>query len=107
MTKKQTKPKKIPWFGVGVIATCCLVPLMPLLYAIAGAWISSITTTQTFRFLFIIPILLYIGLGYRKFYLLSNDCKEDQSCASDEVQQKQRILFWISSLLIMLIWVFA
>ena len=107
MTKKQTKSKEIPWFGIGVIASCCLVVFMPLLYAIAGTWISSLTSTQTFRLFFIIPILLYIGLGYRKLYLPSSDCKEDQSCVTNEDKQKQRMLFWISSLLILLIWVLA
>ncbi len=107
MTKKETKSKEIPWFGIGVIATCCHVPLMPLLYAIGGAWISSLATTQTFRFLFIIPILLYIGLGYRKLYLPLNISKEDPSCIPDGVKQKQRMLFWVSSLLIILIWILA
>jgi mercuric ion transport protein len=108
MTQKNDKatPKEIPWFAIGVIGTCCLIPLMPILFAVGGAWVSSLTSMETLRLVFLIPALVFIGFGYRKLYLLSDSCNESQSSISDEVKTKQRMVFWISSVLILLILLF-
>jgi mercuric ion transport protein len=109
MTQKNDKatPKEIPWFAIGIIGTCCLIPLMPLFFAIGGAWISSLTSMGTLRLFFLIPALVFIGFRYRKLYLLPDSCNESQSSVSDEVKQKQRMVFWISSVLILMILLFS
>ena len=71
MTEKQQETaKETPWFGIGIIVTCCLIPLLPLFFAISSGWIETLTSMQTLRVLFLILALLFFCLGYRKLYLL-------------------------------------
>ncbi len=103
MTEKKEEAKEIPWFGIGIIATCCLIPLLPLFFALGSAWISTLTSMQTLRIFFLLPVLFFIGFGYRKLYLLPDREEHGQPCVSKETKQQQRILFWIASIMALLI----
>ena len=100
------------WLGIGAVlaaigaSLCCVGPLLLLSLGIGGAWMSSLTSMETFRPFFLILTLIFIGLGFRKLYLVPDSCKEGQVCASSEVKHKQRMIFWIGSALILLLLTF-
>ncbi len=100
------------WLGVGAVlaaigaSVCCVGPLLLVSLGIGGAWMSALTSMETFRPYFIILTLIFIGLGYRKLFFVPVSCKENESCASPEVKHKQRMIFWIGSALILLLLTF-
>ena len=107
ITKKST-----PWLGIGAVfaaigaSVCCVGPLLLLSLGIGGAWMSTLTSMEVVRPFFIIMSLIFIGLGYRKLYLIPENWEEGQACAVSEVKQRQRVIFWIGSVLILLLLAF-
>ena len=112
MTTKQKPPEDSTWLGIGAMlaaigaSVCCVLPLLLLSLGITGAWISSLASMSPIRPFFIILTLVFIGLGFRKLYLIPDDCDEGQLCSTSEVKQKQRIIFWIGSVFILLLLLF-
>ena len=104
--------KSTPWLGIGAVlaaigaSVCCVGPLLLLSLGIGGAWMSTLTSMAIVRPFFIIITLIFIGLGYRKLYLIPENCEEGQACAVPEVKQRQRMLFWVGSVLILLLLIF-
>nr|WP_036300939.1 mercuric transporter MerT family protein [Methylomarinum vadi] len=111
-TEQETTTKSTSWLGIGAIlaaigaSVCCVGPLLLLTLGIGGAWMSMLTSMETVRPFFIILTLVFISLGYRKLYLIPENCEEGQACVSSDVKQKQRLLFWIGSGLILLLLAF-
>jgi len=112
-TEHETPPQEdSSWLGIGAglaaigASVCCVGPLLLLSLGIGGAWMSTFTSMETVRPYFIILTLIFIGLGYRKLYLISDSCKEGEACALPEVKHKQRIIFWSSSASILLLLAF-
>ena len=110
--EQETPSEKTFWLGIGALlaaigaSVCCVGPLLLLSLGISGAWMSTLTSMEAVRPFFFILTLIFIGLGYRKLYLLPENCEEGKACASSEVKQKQRMIFWIGSGLIMLLLAF-
>ena len=104
--------KSTPGLGIGAVlaaigaSVCCVGPLLLLSLGIGGAWMSTLTSMETVRPFFFIVTLIFIGLGYRKLYLTPENCEEGQACAVSEVKQRQRMIFWIGSVLILLLLTF-
>ncbi len=109
---QETTDKTTSWLGIGAIlaaigaSVCCVGPLLLLSLGIGGAWMSTLTSMETVRPFFFIVTLIFIGLGYRKLYLIPESCEEGQACAVPEVKQRQRMIFWIGSILILLLLAF-
>jgi len=124
-TDTETPYNKPSWLGLGAViaaigaSVCCVGPLLLLSLGIGGAWISTLTSMESVRPLFIMLTLIFIALGFRKLYLTPSQCEEDetsatapcvalppasmQSCAISGVQRRQRMLFWIGSAFILLL----
>ena len=104
--------KSTPWLGIGAVlaaigaSVCCVGPLLLLSLGIGGAWMTTLTSMETVRPFFFIATLIFIGLGYRKLYLIPENCEEGQVCAVSEVKQRQRMIFWIGSVLILMLLAF-
>lgn len=112
-TEHEIPPTENPsWLGIGAVlaaigaSLCCVGPLLLISLGIGGAWISAFTSMETVRPYFIILTLIFIGLGYRKLYLIPDSCAEGEACATSEVKHKQRMIFWIGSALILLLLTF-
>ncbi|MSS76453.1 MAG: hypothetical protein EXR90_06225 [Methyloglobulus sp.] len=114
MTKEHetSSPKKLPWLGIGTAlsaigaSVCCVGPLLLLSLGIGGAWMSSLTSMESVRPFFILLTLVFIGLGYRKLYVLLKNCEEGKACVLPEDIHKQHMIFWIGSALILLLLAF-
>ncbi len=95
--------KRPGWFGVGAVLTaigasaCCIGPLVLLSLGIGGAWVGTLTSMEAVRPFFFIATLVFIGLAFRKLYLVPEGCETDEACAKPSVRRNQRILFWVGS----------
>lgn len=82
-------------------SVCCVGPLVLLGLGISGAWISNLTALEPYRPIFIGLTLLFLGLAFRKFYLVPQVCEPGTSCANPRTAKRQRIVFWIVSVLLL------
>jgi mercuric ion transport protein len=73
---------------------CCVAPLVLLALGIGGAWIANLTAFEPYRPLFIGLTLLFLGLAFRKLYLVPQVCAPGMPCADPQTTQRQRLLFW-------------
>ncbi|MEE9355764.1 MAG: mercuric transporter MerT family protein [Methylococcaceae bacterium] len=111
-TELETVTKSANWLGIGAFlaaigaSACCVGPLLLLSLGIGGAWMSTLTSMEAVRPFFFILTLIFIGLGFRKLYLIPESCEEGKACALPEVEKKQRLIFWIGSTLILLLLTF-
>ena len=107
----ENRDRNTSWFGLAAVlsaigaSVCCVGPFVLLSLGVGGAWISTLTSLSTIRPVFVLLTLVFIGLGYRKLYLKTGYCKENNGCASPRVEQ-QRVIFWVISVLILLLLVF-
>lgn len=85
---------------VGVLAeigasVCCVGPLVLVLLGIGGAWVGTLVAFEPYRPTFIGVTLVFLGLAYRKLYLVPQECATDAACASPVVLRRQRLIFGI------------
>jgi mercuric ion transport protein len=80
--------------GIGA-SLCCVVPLLLLSLGLGGAWVSSLTVFEPVRPVFILLTLLFVGLAFRKLYLMPRVCEAGKPCADDAVLSRQRFIFWL------------
>jgi mercuric ion transport protein len=80
--------------GIGASA-CCVGPFLLLSLGIGGAWIGHLTALEPYRPIFIGLTVLFLGLAFRKLYLVPQNCAGEDNCIADRTRHVQRILFWI------------
>ena len=89
--------------GIGA-SVCCVGPLVLLALGISGAWIGNLTALEPFRPLFIGVTVLFLGLAFRKLYLMPQVCEPGTSCADPQKGKWERVTFWlVASLLLILL----
>ena len=85
----------------GITASvCCIGPLLLLMLGISGSWISNLTVMEPYRPIFIGITLLFLGLAFRKLYLVPQRCAVDTPCAQPANLRKQRIIFWLVTVVV-------
>lgn len=110
--KQETTKKTTSCLGIGAVlaaigaSACCVGPLLLLSLGIGGAWMITLTSMETTRPFFIILTVLFIWGGFMKLYLNKDDCQEGAVCVSNQVIRKQRQIFWIGSIAILLLLAF-
>ena len=57
-------------------SVCCVGPLVLLALGIGGSWVSSLTAMDPYRPVFIGLTLLFLGLAFRKLYLVPHHGQE-------------------------------
>ncbi|ALP54844.1 mercury transporter MerT [Candidatus Tenderia electrophaga] len=92
----------------GVIAaiaasTCCIGPLVLLMLGISGSWIGNLSALEPYRPIFIGLTLIFLGLAFRKLYLVPQACAVDAPCARPANLRKQRIAFWVVSVFVLVV----
>ena len=80
--------------GIGA-SVCCVGPLVLLAFGVSGAWIGNLTALEPYRPFFIGLTVLFLGLAFRKLYLLPEICAPGTSCANPRVLKRQRLTFWL------------
>lgn len=84
-------------------SVCCVGPLVLLVLGIGGAWVGNLTAFEPYRPYFIGITLVFIGLAFRKLYLVPQVCMPGSACANPMVLKRQRLIFWVVTLLMLLL----
>jgi mercuric ion transport protein len=82
-------------------SVCCVAPLVLLALGISGAWIGNLTAFEPYRPLFIVLTLLFLGLAFRKLYMVPQVCALGMPCADPKTTKRQRVLFWLVTVLLL------
>ena len=82
-------------------SVCCVGPLVLLGLGISGAWISNLTAFEPYRPVFIGLTLLFLGLAFRKLYLVAQVCAPGTTCVDPQTLARQRLLFWSVSVVLL------
>jgi len=81
-----------------VASVCCVGPLVLLALGIGGAWVANLTALEPYRLIFIGVALVFLGLAFRKLYLVPAACAPGQTCAVPVTRKRQRLMFWLVAL---------
>lgn len=76
-------------------SVCCVGPLVLLALGIGGSWVGSLTAMEPYRPFLIGLTLLFLGLAFRKLYLVPQVCAPGMPCADPRTIQRQRLMFWV------------
>lgn len=82
-------------------SVCCVGPLVLLALGVSGAWIGSLIALEPYRPIFVGLTLLFLGLSFRKLYLVPQVCAPGTPCADPLSTRRQRIVFWVISFLLL------
>jgi mercuric ion transport protein len=77
---------------------CCVGPLVLLALGVGGTWIANLTALEPYRPLFIGLTLLFLGLAFRRVYLVPPACATGAFCTDPRTAKRQRLTFWITAL---------
>lgn len=67
-------------------SVCCVGPLVLLALGIGGTWVGSLAAMEPYRPFFIGLALLFLGLAFRKLYLVPQVCTPGMPCAEAPTQ---------------------
>jgi mercuric ion transport protein len=87
-------------------SVCCVGPLVFLALGISGTWIGSLSRMEPFRPVFIGLTVLFLGLAFRKLYLVPWVCSPGTTCADSGTLRRQRLIFWVVTVLLLGLLVF-
>ncbi|WP_137889200.1 mercuric transporter MerT family protein [Pseudomonas sp. 2FE] len=82
---------------------CCVGPLVLLALGIGGAWGGNLTAMAPYRPIFIGLTLLFLGLAWRKLYLVPQVCAAGTSCTDPRPLKRQRFTFWLVAALLLVL----
>lgn len=82
-------------------SVCCVGPLVLLALGIGGTWVSNLTAMEPYRPVFIGLTLLFLGLAFRKLYVVPQVCASGTPCANPHTRKRQRLTFWVVAVLLL------
>ncbi|BCL77334.1 mercuric transporter [Jeongeupia sp. HS-3] len=82
-------------------SVCCVGPLVLLALGIGGSWIGTLSAMAPYRPIFIGLTLLFLGLSFRKLYLVPQVCAAGTSCPEPRRLRRQRLVFWLVTALLL------
>ncbi|WP_454909562.1 mercuric transporter MerT family protein [Variovorax gossypii] len=82
-------------------SVCCVGPLVLLMLGIGGAWVANLTALEPLRPWLIGATVLFLGLAFRRLYLLPQVCEPGAPCAEPMVLRRQRWIFWAVALVLL------
>lgn len=91
--------------GIGA-SLCCVAPLVLVTLGIGGAWIASLTSLEPARPVFVVITLGLLGMAAEKLYFQPTSCAPGKACADPAVLRRQRIVFWVSAVPLLLLLAF-
>jgi len=102
------KNRSILWAILAAIgaSVCCVGPLVLLALGISGAWISNLTALEPYRPYFLAITLIFLFFAFRQLYLKPQVCESGKPCADPKVIRTQRIIFWVVTVLLILLMAF-
>lgn len=78
-------------------SVCCVGPLVLLTLGVGGAWVSNLTALEPIRPVLIGMTFVFLGLAFRRLYLVPQVCAPDTACAQPATLLRQRMVFWVAT----------
>lgn len=85
---------------------CCVAPLVLVTLGIGGAWMATLTQLEPVRPVFVVLTLGLLVLAWRRLYRRPAVCAAGKPCADAAVQQRQRLIFWLVAVPLLLLLAF-
>ena len=82
-------------------SACCVGPLVLLALGVSGAWISSLTSLEPYRPIFIGLTLLFLGFAFYRLYLAAPVCRPKLGCGNPRSLKRRRLAFWVVTVLVL------
>jgi len=83
-------------------SACCAGPFLLLMLGISGSWIGNLSALEAYRPFFMGLALVFLGLAFRRVYLIPKACNSDAVCATPQGKRSQQIIFWITTAIVIL-----
>jgi len=101
------KTSNLPVIG-GLIAAigaglCCAGPFVLLLLGVSGSWIGNLTLLEPYRPIFIVAVLALFGWAGWQLYRPVEACEPGTACAVPQVRKRRQVIFWITSVIALLL----
>jgi mercuric ion transport protein len=84
-------------------SVCCVGPLVLLTLGVGGAWVSNLTALEPIRPVLIGMTFVFLGLAFRRLYLLPQVCAPDTACAQPATLPRQRMVFWVATVTLLIL----
>jgi len=81
-------------------SACCVLPLILVSLGIGGAWVAQLTKLEPYRPIFILVTVIFFIMAWRKLYRAPQACSADRVCADTRVIARQRVLFWVTAIVL-------
>ncbi|MFN3545171.1 MAG: mercuric transporter MerT family protein [Thiobacillus sp.] len=85
---------------------CCVAPLVLVSLGVGGAWLATLTQLEPLRPLFIVVTLGLLALAWHRLYRRAAVCTPGQACADAAVLRRQRLIFWLVAMPLLLLLAF-
>ncbi|MBT0960279.1 mercuric ion transporter MerT [Denitromonas iodatirespirans] len=102
MLEPQSGRAALATGGVAAIlaSTCCLGPLVLVMFGVSGVWIGNLTVLESYRPVFIGVALVALLFAWRAIFRPAAVCKPGEVCAVPGVRMAYKLLFWIVAALV-------
>src|SRR5215470_2367729 len=80
-------------------SACCVIPITLLALGISSASFSFLSFFEPYRLIFIGATLLLLTFAFHRIYFAPRACPAGSSCTQPKRIKRQRIAFWIVSVL--------
>lgn len=80
--------------AVGASA-CCIGPLVLVLLGVSGTWIGRLTSLERYQPIFTVLTLIFLGLAFRKLFVIRRVCASNIDCDDERTLRRQRVVFWL------------
>lgn len=87
----------------GILASaCCVGPLVLVSLGLGGAWVSTLTVLEPYRWVFLGIAALALIFAWRKIYRSAGQCEPGQACAVPRTRRAYKITLWAVAILVLL-----
>lgn len=91
----------------GILASiCCVGPLILVSLGLGGAWVSTLTVFEPYRWIFLVVAVLALAFAWQKIYRPVEHCEPGQVCAVPRTRRLYKITFWMVASLVLIAFVF-
>lgn len=84
--------------ALGVVSSCCLLPLVLLSLGVGGAWAGNLSALTAYRPIFAAVAVPLLGYGYYCAYR-SKTCSVDEACDKPRPNRVTKVALWIATAL--------
>ncbi|OGA46913.1 MAG: mercuric transport protein [Betaproteobacteria bacterium RIFCSPLOWO2_12_FULL_62_58] len=86
----------------GILASaCCVGPLVLVSLGLGGAWVSTLTVLEPYRWVFFGIAVLALIFAWRKIYRPVGQCEPGQVCAVPRARRAYKITLWVVAALVL------